>query len=998
MHGEADETRPDGTAWDSAATSEPAWAPGAVIADRYRVDAFLAHGGMGEVYRAFDLDLEVSVALKIIRPTIASNPDVLRLFKQEVLLARSVTHPHVCRIFDLGRGGDPPVPFLTMEYLSGETLAARLARGPLGAEEILDLAEPLADALDAAHRAGIVHRDFKPQNVMLTGDGAKPVVMDFGLAGSNDSSAGTPAYMAPEQILGESISPATDRYAFGISLYQMATGRLPFATDDPDSAILARLAQDPIPAQEFSSLPSGWGDVIRKLLAREPSSRFDASIDAVRALQGQAATAAPSHSLLPERDTFIGREAELARIGELLSARGAVVTLFGAGGTGKTRLAHRFAWTRLSQWSGGVWFVDLIEARSALGIALALAESLGVPLGKEDPVVQLGHALSGRGRTLVVLDNFEQVADQAAATLERWGRLAPDVAFLVTSRVRLHTPNESVLEVQPLEPAVDGLELFLARARTHRPSLALDEAARSTAREIVDLLDGLPLAIELAAARLSALSLPQLRSRLQDRWALLAGGAHGRHATLRATFDWSWELLRPLEQHLLAQLSIFDGGFSLEAAEAVVDLHQESGPGRGGELATPHLDLIQALIDKSWLRVHAVGDAPRFHLLPTAREYAATRLQSSPDAIDPLGLEVRHGQYYARFCGIALDSTLDPQGESGFQSARDRERDNCVAAFRRALARDDHDVAVRNLIAVLDSISRSGPFGLALSVAPPSSSLRFDEPLYEIRYRRLWGTILARAAEVDEGLAEAKRAVEVARALGDPLHYARALNVACAVAVECGRVEGTEAQFNEALELLRALDSPLETAIAFSNMGALHHVAGRYQEALSCYESAIRIPLPPSQRSTQVTCLGNQGGLLLSLGRYDEAEPLLRQTLEELEREGRRRELIGTCSNLGTLFGMRGDLVRALEYFTRGAQHARELGARSVLLTLLDNLGRAHALSGHVAEARRNWEEARSLAQALARPDREEDMRRSLAELDEPRGDDSPPESVTRIL
>ena len=280
------------------------------------------------------------------------------------------------------------------------------------------------------------------------------------------------------------------------------------------------------------------------------------------------------HNLAPERDAFIGRSAELQSLALQLQSGSRLVCLLGPGGTGKTRLARRYALAWLGEWPGGVYFCDLSEAHSLEGIHFAVALALGVPLGKDDPAVQLGHAIAGRGRCLVILDNFEQVQQHATATVGRWLDRAGEATFVVTSRERLHLEGEQVLAVEPLRLDSEAIELFAVRARAQRPGFELDEGTRHAVAEVVRLLDGLPLAIELAAARVRVLSPAQIVERLKDRFVLLAGatGAAARQATLRAAIDWSWELLTPWEQTALAQCSVFEGGFTLEAAELVLDL------------------------------------------------------------------------------------------------------------------------------------------------------------------------------------------------------------------------------------------------------------------------------------------------------------------------------------------------------------------------------------------------------------------------------------------
>lgn len=281
---------------------------GALLADRYRIVRFIAAGGMGEVYEAHDLELGTRVALKRIRPDVVSDPRAVERFKREIHLLRRVTHPNVCRIFDVGflpRAPTGRVPFLTMELLVGETLAERLARVVrLTPDEALPIAEQLAEALSAAHAAGVVHRDFKSANIMLvpgrSGRDAAPraVVMDFGVARASDgldlartasgdrAVVGSPLYMAPEQLQGVEATAAADIYAYGVVLYEMVTGRLPFEGATALLLALRRLEHPPTPPSRWvPELPEPWEHVLLRCLEREPSARFSSVIEAYEALR-----------------------------------------------------------------------------------------------------------------------------------------------------------------------------------------------------------------------------------------------------------------------------------------------------------------------------------------------------------------------------------------------------------------------------------------------------------------------------------------------------------------------------------------------------------------------------------------------------------------------------------------------------------------------------------------------------------------------------------------
>ncbi len=272
----------------------------AVLKGRFRILRFIGKGGMGEVYEAADLELGGSLALKTLRPELSNDPEFLTRFRREVQLARQVTHPNICRVFDVGH--EDGQTFLTMEFLDGETLAALLRRrGKLTLEEALPLIRQMAAGLTALHEKGIIHRDFKPGNVLVTQSSTgnpRAVIGDFGLARALDQDAtslsrtghvlGTPDYMAPEQLLGETITPAADIYALGLIMYEMVTGKKAFPGGRPLENAVQRVVDLPSPPRSHSAeLANEWSDVIMRCLARQPADRPASADDVVAALGGQ---------------------------------------------------------------------------------------------------------------------------------------------------------------------------------------------------------------------------------------------------------------------------------------------------------------------------------------------------------------------------------------------------------------------------------------------------------------------------------------------------------------------------------------------------------------------------------------------------------------------------------------------------------------------------------------------------------------------------------------
>ena len=255
------------------------------------------------------------------------------------------------------------------------------------------------------------------------------------------------------------------------------------------------------------------------------------------------------NNLPAERDLFIGRQLPLQTLVQRFDKGARLVTVYGTGGIGKTRLALRYARQWLGEYPGGAWFCDLSQATSVDGIAHAIGNALDVPLGKSEPIRQLGLAIAGRKSCLVILDNFEQVATHAEATLGSWLEQAPEARFLVTSRELLGIAGESALDLAPLDPD-EGARLFRERIDAIGIDKQLGTADEAAIPTLIEMLDRLPLAIELAAARAPLMSPQQMLQRMGERFKLLTAGRgrRDRQATLRATLDWSWDLLSESEQ------------------------------------------------------------------------------------------------------------------------------------------------------------------------------------------------------------------------------------------------------------------------------------------------------------------------------------------------------------------------------------------------------------------------------------------------------------------
>ena len=665
----------------------------------------------------------------------------------------------------------------------------------------------------------------------------------------------------------------------------------------------------------------------------------------------------PRH-LPAERDAFVARGTDLRAISRHFDDGARLVTLLGPGGTGKTRLAVRYGHAWLGDWPGGVWFCDLSEASTLDGIHHAAGSVLGVRLEAGDAAAQFAETIAGRGRCLVVLDNFEQVAQHAAATVGRWLDGAPEAAFLVTSRERLSLAGEVVQLVEPLPLDGPAIELFVVRAQAQRPDFVLDDTQRATVAELTSLLDGLPLAIELAAARIAMLSLAQLLLRLRDRFALLAGRGTGRQATLRTAIDWSWHLLNAWEQSALEQCSIFEGGFRLAAAEAVIDLAPWPD-------APPVVDALQALLDKSlvrrWVPLQASPryelDEPYFGMYLSIHEYATEKLHQRGADVER-ALQLRHGRCFAAFGSDAAIEDLATHGGMRRQHTLRQELDNLVAACRRAVTRGDGEVAVACYRAAWEVLALQGPFGPAVALGVEIAAIDGLNIQLAETARLTHAEALMRVGAT-EGLETAfVQALARVRAVGERKLEGRILSKIGNICLWGGRHGEAHDRYAAALTCFREVGSRLMEGRMLGNLAIARHEQGRPDEALAHYEAALAIEREVGSKRDEAITLCNLADLMGSQGRTEPARATFATALALLRELGDRDTEAITLAQLGNFELEQGLVEEALETLRAALALTREIGNRRNQAFTLRHLGEALLEHSDFEDAREAFEQA----------------------------------------
>ena len=563
---------------------------------------------------------------------------------------------------------------------------------------------------------------------------------------------------------------------------------------------------------------------------------------------------------------FLGREHELAQVcGLLEDAR--LLTLTGPGGTGKTRLGLQAAAEASERYPDGIFWVPLAPLRDPELVLATAGQALGAKDG-------LAEHLADKS-LLLLFDNFEHVVESASRLSELLAS-CPNVHLLVTSRELLRVPGEQAYPVPPLEPE-DGTELFVARARAALPSFVSSDAVP----ELCARLENLPLALELAAARVRVLSPEQLVERLSQRLDLLKAGrgVDPRQQTLRATIEWSHELLDEDEQRLFARLAVFAGGCTLESAEAVCDAD---------------LDTLESLVDKSLVRVRE-GD--RFWMLETIREYAAERLEDSGEAEI---LQRRHAEHF-----LALGEEAEPntRGYSSEWIGRlEREHDNLRTALDHLAASGENELVLQ-LAGALSEFWHEGGH-VAEGRRRLEGALQGQERPTAARARALTGAALMAygSGEVPAARSMAGQALELHRRLGNARGAAFNLNVLCVAAIEEGDLERAQQLAEESLTLFRQAGDEHNTVAATRTLAFAYASRGDLERARTLHESNLAQAQALGFKETEAKTLGSLAMIAFDQGRIEDALALGKQN-------------VLASRDLGSLQGIAQSLCRSASTF-----------------------------------------------------------------------------------
>jgi predicted ATPase/class 3 adenylate cyclase len=599
---------------------------------------------------------------------------------------------------------------------------------------------------------------------------------------------------------------------------------------------------------------------------------------------------------LPHQPTsFIGRERELAEVKALMGTA-KLLTLLGMGGLGKTRLSLQVAAELIHLFPDGVWFLDLAPIRDADLVVAETAQVLGVREDAGRTLLQSLCAHLKTQRALLILDNCEHVVAISAELANAVLKAAPNVRILASSREALRTPGEQAYPVSPLPVPGrgDGIDLlsrstavrlFIERAQLHKPSFSLNERDAPMIAELVARLEGIPLALELAAARLRSLSIADINARLKDRYKLLTGGARvlqERQQTLRALVDWSYELLEPDERTVLKRLCVFIGGFDLAAAEAVCS----APPLEPDDV----LDLLGSLVEKSLVMLEERDEGARYRMLETIREYAHEKLEEGGDG-DLAATSARHCEHYFAMAKAANRGLSGPE-QADWIWRIETELDNIRTATALPLAGGiDPFIAVKFAVAmqgfwILRGYSTEGRNIVRAALALPA--------IQESPVAQAWALYVGAAlAESQSDYAEAREmletCLELRRELASEVDIAATLSTLALARLYAGDAEGAAAGEREALGIFRRLGDRVGEAIGLLHLGQIGVFLGNDAEARAQLDACLAIARAIKHQELEGECELVLGESSLQTDNLAQAEVRFKRSLTVCSEAGDKR-------------------------------------------------------------------------------------------------------------
>lgn len=866
---------------DSAAAAD-VLQPGRVLGNRYEILQLLGEGGMGAVYKALDREVERVVALKVIRPELARNADVLRRFKQELILARQVTHRNVIRIFDLGEADG--VKFITMEFIEGVDLKTRLKNeGKFEPAKAAEIIKQVCQALEAAHMEGVIHRDLKPQNVMIDSHG-KVSVMDFGIARGAEASGGmtqtgalvgTPEYMSPEQAKGEKLDARSDLFSLGIIFYELLTGDSPYKAETAMASLYKRTREPARPPIELNpAIPRAMSDVVVRCLAMDKEKRYASATEILRDLSGGGATRPGTLATMGAWPSLRQIALEKKRVAWVVVLSVVVLVAIGYG------VKYAFRRTAQPGNTGPSVSLAILPFGNSTGDAKldwlgpSMADMLSTDVGQSaqlrtvspDRVQQIMRDLQLSADSFSDVATVRRVADMSNADTVVWGHYAKFGDQIRVDATLLDIKHDRNVSFK-VEGAADKDVFVDQLAQAIRNNLALRKSVvdelkaqafkpTSTSAEAIRFYSQ-GNALARAGKNLEALSQFQQATQADQQFALA-------YAKLAETYA-------NLGQDAEAE----------QASRKAVELSESLPTPEKYLIAASHArimrDYPKAIAAYENLAKAAPGNVDFQYVLGTlyedtgdyqkAREHYAAVLKADPQSVEVLW----------KMGGVEIMSD-NPQGS-------------------------------------LDYLNR----GLTLSI-----QLGNDEKRAVIL--QAMGIAYRLMNKPEEALRNYQQALAIERQINFKRGVAASLHEMALVYSLLGKQDAALASFNEAIQIRKEIGAKKEAGDTLIDLGNFYENRGQHDLALKMFMESLQVQRDAGDRSYEALCLNNIGTVYLTIGQYDNALTYFQQALQLREKLNVAGETVETVYNLGQTNSRLGQYDQALTYYVRALDLYRNAG------------------------------------------------------------------------
>jgi tetratricopeptide (TPR) repeat protein/predicted Ser/Thr protein kinase/TolB-like protein len=887
------------------------WQPGHVLGGRYEILGLLGEGGMGAVYKARDREVDREVALKVIRPELTGHPDIVRRFKQELILARQVTHKNVVRIFDLGEAEG--AKFISMEYIEGRDLRSLLAeRGKFAPEEAVGIIEQVCRALDAAHAEGVIHRDLKPQNIMVDKHG-RVAVMDFGIARSREvrgltqtgALLGTPEYMSPEQAKGEEIDSRSDLFSLGIIFYELLAGKSPYAATTQAASLLRRIQERAIPPAKLDpAIPKFVNDVVVRCLEIDPQRRYASAQEIVHDLEarqrshrGLATLHMPRFRMVEEFGTkWIAPALTLLLLLIIgLVFRGKIFER----GTKPAEPATSLAILPFRNASGDPK-LDWLGTSLAEMLSTDVGQSSHLRMVSSDRLHEILHTLRIEPNSTVDPDTLRRLAEFSNADTVVWGQYARfgDQIRVDATLQDLKRDRRVPLKVEvPSEKEVPGGVDRLAESI--RQSLSV---SRDTVKEL-----------KASSYQPTSKSVEALREYNRGVELLREGKNLEALSNLQAA-------VKDDPQFALAYSRL---------AEADSDLGYDSVAEQYSRKAL-ELSLQLPVAEKFLIEVSHARVMKDNKKAIQAYENLAQSMPASTDV------------------EFALATLYTDVGD----------HEKALAQLSKLLQSDPNNIKALWQTGVVENANGKPQAALEPLNKGLSLAIQTDEQELKALILQSMGISYRHMNKVDDAMQHYQEAMAINRRLGLKRNLAGNLVEMALILNAQGKPDAALADYNQALELQREIGMKKEVGDTLNNIGVLYQSQGKYDKALQNYKESLQIQRDAGDEDYQAMCLNNIGGIYLAKGDTDNALTYLQQALQLREKLNIPTRIAETLAVLGQVYNATGQYDEALKSFMGALDLYRKAGDLRSAAYESDDIGLVFQYQGRLGAAVSAMQEA----------------------------------------